>query len=25
TKTGFEIPVSRRYLKVLKEMLGISH
>ncbi|MDF2155463.1 two-component system response regulator BtsR [Vibrio sp. CAU 1672] len=25
TLTGFEIPVSRRYLKVLKEMLGISH
>ncbi len=25
TRTGFEIPVSRRYLKVLKDMLGISH
>jgi two-component system LytT family response regulator len=25
TKTDFEIPVSRRYLKVLKETLGISH
>lgn len=25
TKTGFEIPVSRRYLKVLKDLLGISH
>ncbi|KFK66650.1 hypothetical protein JS85_24765, partial [Vibrio vulnificus] len=25
TKTGFEVPVSRRYLKLLKEMLGLSH
>ncbi len=24
TKTGFEIPVSRRYLKVLKETLGLT-
>lgn len=25
TRTGFEIPVSRRYLKTLKEMIGITH